>query len=201
VSGEAFPPGSDGVARFYAPDRASWRGWLEQNHRSAPRVWLVYYRKESGRPRVAYADAVEEALCFGWIDSRPSLLDELRSMQLFSPRKPKSGWSRLNKQRVERLLQAGLMTPAGLAAIDAAQRDGSWNALDAAEDLTMPDDLAAALAVNEAAQRHFAAFPPSSKKNIFGWIGSARRAETRAQRIAETVQLAAQNLRANHWRQ
>lgn len=191
----------DGVPAFYAPDRAAWRAWLTDNHASASGIWLVYFKKESGWPRVAYDDAVEEALCFGWVDSRPNEIDADRYMQLFSPRKAKSPWSRLNKTRVEALIAQGLMMPAGLAKIEAAKQDGSWTAYDAIEDLTMPPDLAAALAANPTAQGYFDAFPPTSKKNILWWIHSAKRPETRAKRIEETVRLAAQNLKANHYRQ
>jgi uncharacterized protein YdeI (YjbR/CyaY-like superfamily) len=189
-----------GLQRVYAANRQEWHDWLQQYHQTAAGVWLIYYKKESGRPRVAYDEAVEEALCFGWIDSRPNLLDDDRYMQLFSPRKPRSPWSRLNKLRVERLIQQGSMTPAGLAVIEAAQRDGSWTVYDAIEDLEMPDDLAAALAAHEVARLHFEAFSDSSKKNILWWIASARRPETRQKRIDETVRLAAENKRANHYR-
>jgi uncharacterized protein YdeI (YjbR/CyaY-like superfamily) len=164
-------------------------------------VWLIYYKKESGKPRVAYDEAVEEALCFGWVDSRPNALDEERYMQLFSPRKPKSPWSKLNKERAEKLIEQGLMTAAGLGKIEAAQRDGSWNRYDAVEDLTMPDDLASALAANPTANANFNAFSSSSKKVILWWIASAKRPETRLKRIQETVTLAAKNIKANHYRQ
>lgn len=186
---------------YYAPDRTTWRAWLEAHHASQPGVWLIYYKKESGKPRVSYDDAVEEALCFGWVDSRPNAIDNEKYMQLFSPRKAKSPWSKLNKARVEKLIAAGLMTPAGLEKIGAAQKDGSWDIYDSVEDLTVPDDLAAALAENPVADMHFRAFPPSSLKNILWWITSAKRPETRAKRVAETVALAAQNIRANHYRQ
>ncbi len=187
-----------GLPLVYVPDRQAWRAWLEEHHATARGVWLVYYKKGSGRPRVAHADAVEEALCVGWIDSRANALDTERSTQLFSPRKPHSPWSRLNKRRVEQLTAAGLMRPAGLAVVAAAKADGSWSAYDATEDLTVPGDLAAALAAASTAKAHFDAFPPSSKKNILWWIASAKRPETRAKRVAETVRLAAENKRANH---
>jgi uncharacterized protein YdeI (YjbR/CyaY-like superfamily) len=144
---------------------------------------------------------VEEALCFGWVDSRPNKLDDERYMQLFSPRKAGSPWSRLNKQRVQALTEAGLMAPAGLVVVATAQADGSWTAYDAVEELVIPHDLAEALAGNPEAAQHFSQFPPSSRKNILWWITSAKRPATRAQRIAETIRLAAQNLRANHYRQ
>jgi uncharacterized protein YdeI (YjbR/CyaY-like superfamily) len=189
------------IATYYAKDRHEWRAWLEQNHASAPGIWLIYYKKESGKPRVAYDEAVEEALCFGWIDSRPNAIDDESYMQLFSPRKAKSPWSKLNKQRVEKLIAQGLMTPAGLAKIEAAQQDGAWNSWDSVEELTIPDDLRQALAADKTAEKHFMAFPPSSKKNILWWIESAKRPETRQKRIEETVRLAAQNIKANHYRQ
>jgi len=186
---------------FYAKDRQEWRAWLEQNHATAPGVWLVYYKKESGKPRVEYADAVEEALCFGWIDSKANTIDGESSRQLFSPRKAKSPWSKPNKERIEKLMAQGLIAPAGLAKIEAAKQDGSWDALNAIDALTIPPDLEAALAENKAARPNFDAFPPSSKKIILWWIESAKRPETRAKRIEETVTLAAQNIKANHYRQ
>jgi uncharacterized protein YdeI (YjbR/CyaY-like superfamily) len=189
------------IGTFYAPDRQTWRAWLAEHHATEPGIWLIYYKKESGKPRVAYDEAVEEALCFGWVDSRPNEIDAERYMQLFTPRKPKSPWSKLNKARVEALIAQGLMTPAGLAKIEAARQDGSWTAYDAIEQLAVPADLAEALAANPEAEAHFEAFPPSSKKNILWWIESAKRPETRAKRIEETVRLAAQNLKANHYRQ
>ncbi|MFN8418462.1 MAG: hypothetical protein U0528_04330 [Anaerolineae bacterium] len=157
-------PADDQIERYYAKDRDEWRDWLLNNHASAPGVWLIYYKKESGKPRVQYADAVEEALCFGWIDSRPNAIDDHSYMQLFSPRKPKSPWSKLNKQRVESLIRQGLMMPAGLEKIEAAKSDGSWNAYDAVEELVMPHDLRAALAQNTLAQQKFEAFSSTNKK-------------------------------------
>ncbi len=186
---------------FYAPDRQMWRDWLQKNHASASRIWLIYYKKASGKPFVSYDEAVEEALCFGWIDSRPNVLDDERYMQLFSPRKPKSPWSKTNKDRIEQLIAQGLMAEAGMSKIEAAKKDGSWTQLDEVEALTVPDDLLAALAADEIAEKNFAAFSDSSKKNILWWIVSAKRAETRQKRIAETVSLAAKNIKANHFRQ
>ncbi len=181
--------------------RSEWRRWLKENHTRAEGVWLISYKKGTGRPRLEYDEAVEEALCFGWIDSKPGRLDEARSMLWFAPRKPRTGWSRSNKERVEKLIRAGLMTTAGLAKIQAAQEDGSWSALDAVEALQIPPDLARALAANPTAQSYFDAFPRSVKRAILEWISNAKKAETRARRIQETVRLAAQNIRANQWRQ
>ncbi|MBC8069133.1 MAG: YdeI/OmpD-associated family protein [Deltaproteobacteria bacterium] len=189
------------VEHIYAKDRQTWRRWLGKHHRRGESVWLVYYKKDSGTPSITYAEAVEEALCYGWIDSRPNKLDAERYKQLFSPRKPKSPWSTINKKRALRLIKAGQMTPAGLAKIEAAKQDGSWSSYDGVDSLVVPKDLAAGLAANKTAKRYFAEFPPSSQKIILWWIASAKRPATRAARIAETIRLAAENIRANHWRQ
>lgn len=186
---------------FYASNRQEWRDWLQANHATSPGIWLIYYKRGSGKPRVEYADAVEEALCFGWIDSKANTIDDERSMQMFTPRKAKSPWSKLNKTRIEALMAQGLMTPAGLAKIEAAKQDGSWTALDAVEALTVPADLQEALAANETARLNFEAFSKSARKTILWWIESAKRPETRAKRIEETVTLAAQNIKANQPRQ
>jgi uncharacterized protein YdeI (YjbR/CyaY-like superfamily) len=180
--------------------RGAWRAWLEQHHADTTGVWLITYKKATGEPRVAYEEAVEEALCFGWIDSKGNKLDDERSMLAFAPRRPGSGWSKPNKERVERLLAAGLMAPAGLAKIAAAKEGGSWAALDAVEALDVPPGLEAALAARPAAQQHWDAFPRSAKRGILEWIANAKRPETRARRIDETVRLAAENIRANQWR-
>lgn len=181
--------------------RAEWRTWLQENYTRREGIWLVSYKKASGKPRFDYAEAVEEALCFGWVDSKANKLDEERSLLWFAPRKPRTGWSKINKERVDKLIAAGLMMPAGLAKIEAAQQDGSWNALDGVEALEIPPDLAMALADNPPAADHFAAFPRSVKRGILEWIGNAKRAETRAKRVTETATLAAENKRANQWRE
>lgn len=180
--------------------RAEWRAWLEAHHTQTTGIWLIIYKKATGKPRIEYEESVEEALCFGWIDSVANKLDDERSMQWFAPRKSGSGWSRPNKERIERLIQAGLMRPAGLAKIAAAQQDGSWKALDAVEALEIPPDLATALAENPPATDHFTNFPRSVKRAILDWIRQAKRPETRAKRIEETARLAANNIRANQVR-
>ncbi len=179
--------------------RAEWRTWLAANHGRTEGIWLITYKKHPHRPYVSYNDTVEEALCFGWIDSKPNKLDNARTMLWFAPRKPGTGWSALNKQRIATLIEAGQMMPPGLAKIEAAKQDGSWASLDAIERLEIPPDLAAALAENETALANFEAFPRSAKRGILEWIASAKRTETRDRRIAETVALAAQNIRANSW--
>lgn len=194
-------PAENQREQYYARDRKEWRSWLEKHHATSAGVWLIAYKQYTAQPSVAYADAVEEALCFGWVDSRPNALDEERYLRLFSPRKPKSPWSRLNKQRVEKLIQQGLMTEAGLKMIEGAKQDGSWNAYDAIEDLTLPADLENALTANSTASQHFQAFSPSVKKSILWWIESAKQPETREKRIEETVRSAAMNIKANQYRQ
>jgi uncharacterized protein YdeI (YjbR/CyaY-like superfamily) len=179
--------------------RAAWRSWLEENHTRTTGIWLINYKKATGKMQFDFDEAVEEALCFGWIDSKPNKLDEERSMVWFAPRKRGTGWSKLNKERVERLLAQGLIMPAGLAKIEAAKADGSWNALDAVEALEVPPDLEQALARDDAAKQNFEAFPRSVKRGILEWIAAAKKPATRAKRVEETAQLAAQNLRANQW--
>jgi uncharacterized protein YdeI (YjbR/CyaY-like superfamily) len=194
------------VARLDAPpdsvhpgNRAEWRQWLAHHHGRSAGVWLISGRVGSLQPRVGYEEAVEEALCFGWVDSRPRKLDAERTMLWFAPRQARSGWSAPNKQRVERLKAAGLMAPAGWAKVQAAQADGSWALLDAVEALEVPPDLAAALAAAPPAAEHFAAFPRSARRGILEWIVQARQSATRARRVQETARLAALNQRANQW--
>jgi uncharacterized protein YdeI (YjbR/CyaY-like superfamily) len=184
----------------YAASRAAWRGWLIRNHARLDNVWLVYTRETAGG-KLTYADIVEEALCFGWIDSIAGSVDARRTKLYMSKRKPTSGWAKSNKERVARLRAAGLMTPAGLRVVEAAKLSGAWTRLDAAENLQMPGDLRKALAAAPDARRHFDNFPPGSKKIIYQWILQAKRPETRAKRVAETVTMAKKNLRANHYRQ
>ena len=186
--------------RFTAGTCEDWRGWLDEHYASAPGVWLVTYKKDSGGPYLDYEATVEEALCFGWIDSRPNKLDDERSMRLFTPRKVGGPWSRLNKERVRRLESEGRMTEAGRRQVAQAKEDGSWTVYDSVERLEEPDHLASALDANEVARGHFDAFPDSSKKVILWWIKSAKRATTRDKRVKETVRLAAENVRANHYR-
>lgn len=180
--------------------REAWRAWLREHHDRATGVWLVSYKKGSGKPRFDYGDAVEEALCFGWIDSKPNKLDAERTLLWFAPRKPGTGWSRPNKLRVEKLTAAGMMADAGLRKVEQAQRDGSWNRLDAVEDLQIPEDLVEALQQRPLAMENFTAFPRSAKRGILEWIANARTAETRARRVGETARLASRNERANQWR-
>jgi uncharacterized protein YdeI (YjbR/CyaY-like superfamily) len=169
-------------------ERAAWRRWLERNHGTSGGVWVVLAKK--GVPGLGYEEAVEEALCFGWIDAKANSLDERRYKQWLAPRKARGGWSASNKARIERLIAEGRMAPAGLAAIEAAKANGSWSQLDGSQALRVPRDLAAALRAHPHAKANFDAFPPSVRRSILAWIEAAKRPETRAKRIAETADLA-----------
>lgn len=176
--------------------RAAWRAWLAKNHARSRGTWVVYFKKGAKKAGPTYDDLVEEALCFAWIDSTARGVDEERTMLRFGPRKPGSGWARSNRARIERLAAAGLLAPAGLAAIEAAKEDGSWTKLDALDSLEVPDDLAAALAGKARARAHWDGFPPGARRLILTWIAQAKRPETRARRVAETARRAAKNERA-----
>jgi uncharacterized protein YdeI (YjbR/CyaY-like superfamily) len=169
--------------------RAEWRAWLEEHHTQTEGVWLISYKKASGKPRMEYEESVEEALCYGWIDSKGNKLDEERSMVWFSPRKPGTGWSKINKERVERLLEAGQIAPAGLEKVEAAKLDGSWSALDEVEALIIPIDLQEALEANPPANQYFETFPRSVKRAILEWIAHAKKPETRARHIQKFVEM------------
>lgn len=186
----------DGREIVELPDRAAWRRWLDERHGQRDAIWLVFHKRTSDGTSPSYDEAVEEALCYGWIDSRVNRLDERRSLQLFAPRKPRSTWSMSNKERAARLESEGLLTPAGIAAIEVAKANGSWTALDAVERLEEPEDLAAALDADMAARESWNGFSPSVRKAILWWVTSAKRPETRARRIEQTARMAAKGLRA-----
>lgn len=187
----------DSFEDVHPHSRAEWRKWLKLNHHKSPGVWFVYYKKHTGRPRVAYDDAVEEALCFGWIDSLARVFDEDRSRLLMTPRKPRSVWSKPNKERVEKMVAAGLMTDVGLAKIEQAKTDGSWNTLDSSDKLEVPKDLKTAFSTDKTAKKNWDSFAPSARKAILYWLGSAKREETRNARIVKIVSMAADGKRAN----
>ena len=172
---------------YYAKDRKAWRKWLEKNHKTCGGIWLIYYKKNSGKTRVAYDAAVEEALCFGWIDSTLNPRDEDSYMQLFTPRKEKSGWSKLNKDRVERLIAEGLMTEAGLEKIEAAKKHGTWNKLDHIESYSIPPDLDKFLKENVACKTFFESLSNTNKKYILYYLHNAKREATRQLRIEEII--------------
>ena len=180
--------------------RAAWRAWLAEHHGRSAGAWLVSWKKHTSRLALTYDEAVEEALCFGWVDSKPRRLDADRSALWFSPRRRGSAWSRSNKERVARMEAAGLMTDAGRSVVEAAKADGTWILLDAVEDLIVPDDLAAAFDARPGSRARFDAFPRSVRRGILEWIVQAKRPATRAARVAETARLAERGERANQWR-
>jgi uncharacterized protein YdeI (YjbR/CyaY-like superfamily) len=191
----------EGIKTFYAKSQKEWRKWLEKNHQSEKSVWLIIYRKESGTPSVYYPEAVDEAICFGWIDSKPNKRDDESYYQFFAKRNPKSNWSKVNKGKVAMLLANGQIAPAGLEAIETAKHNGTWTALDKVEELEIPTDLQKAFDTNKTAFAYFDKFARSSKRGILEWIMNAKRLETRQARIDETVKLASKNIKANHYRQ
>ena len=188
--------GIDDYPRIHMKSRADWRAWLEAHHASHGAIWLVTGKKNTPH-YVTYEEIVEEALCYGWIDSTARGLDETRSMLLLAPRKTKSVWSALNKKRIERLEASGLMQPSGRAKIDAAKKDGSWTALDGVERLEMPADLARAL--GRKGQATYDGWPPFLRKQSLYWIEAAKRPETRARRIEEVAEAAKQGKRPDRW--
>ncbi len=185
------------LLRVEVASRAQWRAWLRKHHAQTDSIWLVTFNKAQGAQHVTYSDVVDEALCFGWIDSVRRKVDDASSMLLMSPRRPKSAWSKVNREKVERLIAAGRMAAPGLAKIELARQSGTWDSLTAVDALEEPDDLKIALAINPTAARCFAAFPKSSRRGILEWIHNAKRPETRAARISQTVELAARNIKAN----
>jgi uncharacterized protein YdeI (YjbR/CyaY-like superfamily) len=174
--------------------------WLEANHHSSAGVWVVTYKKAAANPAPTYDELVRAAMCFGWVDSVPGKVDELRSKLYFSPRKPGSAWSQSNKIRVAELEEQGLMRPAGTAAVEAAKASGAWSKIDSAQNLEIPEDLEAALRAYSRSRENFEAFPQGVRKQILEWISLAKTPETRSRRIDETARLAEQNIRANQWR-
>ncbi|HET9681430.1 MAG TPA: YdeI/OmpD-associated family protein [Candidatus Limnocylindrales bacterium] len=177
----------DEAPKVQLDDRWAWRAWLEAHHATARGVWLVTWRPRSGRAGLTYEAAIQEALCFGWVDSTGGVLDEERGQLYFAPRKPWSVWAASNKARVERLIAEGRMAPAGLAAIERAKANGSWTVLDSVERLEIPDDLAAALAGLPGGAAAFASLSPSARKQHLAAIALARRPETRADRVRRVV--------------
>jgi uncharacterized protein YdeI (YjbR/CyaY-like superfamily) len=190
----------DGLEIVFAENREAWRAWLQQHHQEDRSIWLVIYHKKSDQPSVTYDEAVDEALCFGWIDSKPNKRDEESYFQLFSRRNPNSNWSAVNKEKIQKLLSEGRMAEAGLQMIEIAKENGTWNALDEVEQLIIPTDLDEEFSLYEQAAQHFDAFPRSVKRGILEWIFNAKRSETRKKRIAETARLAEKNIRANQYR-
>ena len=176
--------------RYTPTTRKQWRIWLEKNHVKETEVWLVFLKQHTARPNVSYSDAVEEALCFGWIDDVKRSIDEDRYMHRFTPRKPASKWSKLNKERAQRLLKAGQMAPAGKKAIELAKENGKWTeTVSTRASLSMPIELDARLKRNKKATAFFASLAPSYQQQYIAWIATAKRPETRRRRLDEAIEL------------
>jgi uncharacterized protein YdeI (YjbR/CyaY-like superfamily) len=189
----------DGVKTYHAESRAAWREWLVQNHVTENNVWLIFYKKSSGIPSITYDESVDEALCFGWIDSKSNTRDAESSYRFYSKRKPKSNWSRVNKAKIERLTAENLMSKAGLDVVELAKKTGTWTGLDDVENGVIPEDLQLEFDKNPTAKGYFDAFPRSAKRAILEWLLNAKQLETRTKRINEIVTLAEKNVRANQY--
>ncbi|MES2617331.1 MAG: YdeI/OmpD-associated family protein [Bacteroidota bacterium] len=185
----------------YCPDsKKAWRKWLMKNHETEQSVWLICYKISSGIPSISWSDAVDEALCFGWIDSVRRPIDNEKFMQFFSKRKPKGTWSKINKDKIEQLIAAGLMMPAGLDSIEKAKQNGSWTILDEVEALIIPKDLEKAFKNHPGSKDFYLSLSKSIKKQILHWLMTAKQTDTRQKRIAEIVESAAQNLKPERYR-
>ncbi len=185
----------------YCPQsRTDWRQWLEKNHHSKQSVWVVYYTKKSNIPSLSWSEAVDEALCFGWIDSTKKTIDNFSFMQLFSKRKPTSIWSKINKEKIQQLIGSGRMTKAGYESVETAKQNGSWTIFDEIEELIIPKDLEKAFEKHNGSKDYFLSLNKSSRKIILGWIVLAKRPETRQKRIDEVVKSAGQNLKPKNLR-
>lgn len=179
------------IDTFYPKSQKEWREWLKKNHNTKTSIWLVQYKKASGKATIGWSEAVDEALCFGWIDSTRKTLDSESFIQYFGRRKPGSTWSKINKEKVERLIEKKLMTKAGLACIETAKQNGSWNILDTVEELLVPAALEKAFKAHPGSKLYFESLSKSVKKMILHRIAMAKQDETKAKRIKEIAESAA----------
>ena len=187
--------------KTYCPtSQTEWREWLEKNHETQQSVWVIFYKRESPDYNLGWSEAVDEALCFGWIDSTKRPIDKEKYMQYFSKRKAKSNWSKINKDKVKALIDQGLMAEAGYISIEVAKENGSWTLIDAIEELVIPEDLEKELANYKGALEFFESLSKSNKKILLHWVFSAKRPETRQKRISEIVESASKNLKPKQFR-
>ncbi|HOY12824.1 MAG TPA: YdeI/OmpD-associated family protein [Saprospiraceae bacterium] len=185
---------------FYPKSRSELRNWLVANHEKEESVWIICYKKGSGMPTISWSEMVDELLCFGWIDGKRNAIDHEKFKQFVCKRKPKSIWSKINKQKILDLGEAGLMTAAGYRVIDVAKANGSWNTLVEVDDMLIPDDLEVAFANLPGSKAFFLSLSNSVKKLILYWIVSAKMPETRNKRIADVAESASQQLKPTHLR-
>lgn len=170
---------------FCPKNPKDWRNWLAKNHSNKTAVWLIFYKKKSPNYNLSWSESVDEALCFGWIDSTKRSIDEETYKQYFTKRKPKSNWSKINKDKVKSLIDQNRMTDAGIKSIAIAKENGSWTLLDQVEALELPEDLSTAFTNYTGALEFYERLSSSIKKQLLYWVVSAKRPETRAKRILE----------------
>lgn len=182
----------------YFKNAEEWRNWLDENHHSSKGVYLIFYKVSSTFESMRWEEAVQVAICYGWIDSTVRKMDDERRKQFFSPRKDKSVWSKLNKNYVEKLLKSGLMHESGIRKIEIAKQNGSWESLDAVEDLLIPEDLLAAFHQHKIAFEHYQNFSPSYRKNYLYWLNLAKGIATREKRIEEIIKLCSLNIKSRN---
>ncbi|MDF1697819.1 MAG: YdeI/OmpD-associated family protein [Saprospiraceae bacterium] len=185
---------------FCPAHRADWRAWLKKNHATEDFIWLIFYKKSSPSPNLSWSEAVDEALCFGWIDSTKKTIDNEKYMQYYCKRKPKSNWSKINKDKVHSLIAQGLMEEEGYKSIEIAKKNGSWTLLDQVEALIIPEDLQKELVKHSGAKEFFDHLSKSSKKSLLYWVISAKRKETRQKRVSEVAINASNNLKPKPFR-
>ena len=177
----------------FTPNSANdWRQWLKKNHASKESVWLILYKKDTGYPYIAWTEAVDEALCYGWVDSKRQSIDDVSFRQFFCRRKPNSIWSKINKEKIDRLVKSGKIRKAGLEAVERAKENGSWSILDDVEAMKIPKDLEKAFRAHSGSKKFYQAQTKSIQKMMLGWIALAKREDTRQKRIEEITSLAAQ---------
>ncbi|MCF6404106.1 YdeI/OmpD-associated family protein [Chitinophaga filiformis] len=180
------------IETFYPENRLQWRKWLQKHHHTKQSIWLIQYKKKADKPTISWSEAVEEALCFGWIDSTAKSIDDEKFMQFFTRRKANSVWSKINKGKVQRLIDEGLMAPAGYESIEVAKQNGSWSILDDVEELKIPKDLEKAFRSQRGSKAYFMSLSKSVRKSMLQWVTLAKRPETRQKRITEIATLAGQ---------
>jgi len=188
----------DDIEIFTPSSARAWRKWLKTNHASKESVWLLLYKKQSGKPTINWSEAVDEALCFGWIDSVRRPVDKDTFMQFFGRRKPKGTWSKINKDKVLGLIAEGRMAKAGLISIETAKQNGAWTILDNVEALKVPRDLSKEFKSQAGSKEYYQSLSKSQRKRILQWLVLAKRPETRQKRITEIVTLAAQKQVPKH---
>lgn len=188
------------VEEYCPNDNKNWRKWLKLNHKKKDAVWLIFYKKKSPNYNLSWSDSVDEALCFGWIDSIKKTIDTEKYKQYFSKRKAKSNWSKINKDKVKTLIDQGLMKEEGYKSIETAKENGSWKILDEVEELKIPDDLKEEFINYKGSMEYFGSLSKSAKKSLLYWVVSAKRKETRQKRILEIAENASRNLKPKQFR-